>query len=213
MNQPTTAPETTSTSAADPEEQAIIARALRGELDAFNLLVVKYERLAYSVAYRMLQSQDAAADAVQDSFIKAYRALPTFKGGLFKSWLLRILVNTCYDVLRSRRRHETTSIDDPETDPDYASEYVDPIEGPQDYVERMELNALIELGLRALPPDQRLVLSLCDIHGYAYEEIAEITGLAMGTVKSRISRARTKLREFLLQHPELLPASFRPRIE
>jgi RNA polymerase sigma-70 factor (ECF subfamily) len=195
------------------DEQAIIERALNGELNAFNELVVKYQRLAYSVAYRMLQSEDAAADAVQDSFVKAYRALPSFKGGLFKSWLLRILVNTCYDVLRARQRHVTTSIDDPSIDPDYAGDLVDHLEGPQEYVERMELNALIELGIRALPPDQRLVLGLCDIHGYAYEEIAEITGMAMGTVKSRISRARAKLREFLLQKPELLPASFRPKLE
>ena len=75
----------------------------------------------------------------------------------------------------------------------------------------MELGAVIEAGLIALPADQRLALILCDIHGYAYEEIAEISGLPMGTVKSRISRARTKLRDYLLEHPELLPASLRPK--
>jgi RNA polymerase sigma-70 factor (ECF subfamily) len=75
----------------------------------------------------------------------------------------------------------------------------------------MELSGYIEVGIRNLPPDQRLVLVLCDVHGYSYEEIAEITGYPMGTVKSRISRARTKLRDYLLEHPELLPSSFRPR--
>ena len=190
-------------------------RALAGDLDAFNELVVKYQRLAYSVAYRLLQTEEAAADAVQDSFIKAFRALPGFKGGLFKSWLLRIVVNTAYDVLRAQKRTITEPIDDePNSDEERtqtAHQLVDRGESPQEYVERMELSDMIELGIRALPPDQRLVLLLCDVHGYAYEEIAEISGYPMGTVKSRISRARTKLRDFLLQQPELLPASLRPK--
>ena len=86
------------------DDNLAVQRALDGDLEAFNDLVLEYQRLAYSVAYRMLQEQDAASDAVQDSFIKAYRALNTFRGGSFKSWLLRIVVNTCYDVLRSRKR-------------------------------------------------------------------------------------------------------------
>lgn len=198
-----------------PDEQQAIARALNGEIDAFNELVIKYQRLAYSVAYRMLQNEESAADAVQDSFVKAYRALAGFKGGLFKSWLLRIVVNTCYDVLRVQQRYVSEPIDDdPGGDSEEthtARQLVDNSESPDDYVERMELSSYIEVGIRALPPDQRLVLVLCDIHGYSYEEIAEITGFPMGTVKSRISRARTKLRDYLLEHPELLPASFRPK--
>ena len=198
-----------------PDEQQAIARALAGEVDAFNQLVIKYQRLAYSVAYRMLQNQESAADAVQDSFVKAYRALSGFKGGLFKSWLLRIVVNTCYDVLRVQQRYVSEPIDDePNHDSEetrVARQLVDSHESPDDYVERMELSGYIEIGICSLPPDQRLVLVLCDVHGYSYEEIAEITGYPMGTVKSRISRARTKLREYLLEHPELLPASFRPK--
>ncbi len=194
-----------------PDEEAAIERALAGDLDAFNQLVVKYQRLAYSVAYRMLQTEDAAADAVQDSFIKAYRALGSFKGGVFKSWLLRIVVNTCYDVLRAQKRYTFEPIGEEAGDETPVTLLVDNSESPQDYVERMELNGLIELGIRSLPADQRLVLTLCDVHGYAYEEIAEITGFPMGTVKSRISRARTKLRDFLLQQPELLPSSLRPK--
>ncbi len=194
-----------------PDEQRAIARALDGDLDAFNELVVKYQRLAFSVAYRMLQTEEAAADAVQDSFIKAFRALDGFKGGLFKSWLLRIVVNTCYDVLRVRGRYTTEPIEEePNEEQHVAHQLIDQGESPQEYVERMELSSLIELGIQSLPPDQRLVLTLCDVHGYAYDEIAEITGFPMGTVKSRISRARSKLRDFLLQQPELLPSSLRP---
>lgn len=198
-----------------PDEQQAIARALAGETDAFNELVIKYQRLAYSVAYRMLQNEESAADAVQDSFVKAYRALSGFKGGLFKSWLLRIVVNTCYDVLRVQQRYVSEPIEDePNGDQEEtrgSHQLIDNNESPDDYVERMELSSYIELGIRNLPPDQRLVLVLCDVHGYSYEEIAEITGYPMGTVKSRISRARTKLRDYLLQHPELLPSSFRPK--
>jgi RNA polymerase sigma-70 factor, ECF subfamily len=201
--------------ATPPDEQQAITRALAGEVDAFNKLVIKYQRLAYSVAYRMLQNEESATDAVQDSFIKAYRALSGFKGGLFKSWLLRIVVNTCYDVLRVQQRYISEPIeDDPGGDGEegqVARQLVDRHESPIDYVERMELSSYIEIGIRNLPSDQRLVMVLCDVHGYSYEEIAEITGYPMGTVKSRISRARTKLRDYLLEHPELLPSSFRPK--
>jgi RNA polymerase sigma-70 factor (ECF subfamily) len=204
-----------SLSPSTPDEQQAIRRALAGEVEAFNQLVIKYQRLAYSVAYRMLQNEESASDAVQDSFIKAFRALSGFKGGLFKSWLLRIVVNTCYDVLRVQKRYVSEPIDDnPGSDSEEvhtARQLIDSSESPDQYVERMELSSHLELGIRNLPPDQRLVMVLCDVHGYSYEEIAEITGYPMGTVKSRISRARTKLRDYLLEHPELLPASFRPK--
>jgi len=192
------------------EEQYIIARALEGEINAFNQLVLKYQNLAYSIAYRVLQDEAASADAAQESFIKAFRALATFQGGSFKSWLTRIVVNTCYDVLRLQQRRATDSLDDLPAEHDHVPYLVDQAEGPEAYAERMEMNHWLEQGIRALPVDQRTVLVLCDVHGYAYEEIAEFTGLPMGTVKSRISRARTRLRDFLLQKPELLPATFRP---
>jgi RNA polymerase sigma-70 factor (ECF subfamily) len=190
-----------------------VEQAVNGDLEAFNRLVLEYERLAYSVAFRMLQDTEAAADAVQDSFIKSYRALNTFRGGSFKSWLMRIVVNTCYDVLRSRSRRATDSIDDDSSEQEHAPYMVDSSESPEAYSERMELGRHIESGIASLPPDQRLVLTLCDVHGYAYEEIAEITGVPMGTVKSRISRARGRLRDYLIQRPELLPSTLRPRHE
>jgi RNA polymerase sigma-70 factor (ECF subfamily) len=118
-------------------------------------------------------------------------------------------------MLRVQKRYISEPIeDDPTGDSDEgitARQLIDSGESPADYVERMELSSYIELGIRNLPPDQRVVMVLCDIHGYSYEEISEITGDPMGTVKSRISRARTKLRDYLLEHPELLPSSFRPK--
>jgi RNA polymerase sigma-70 factor (ECF subfamily) len=192
------------------DEQLAVTRARQGEVRAFNELVLKYQNMAYSVAYRMLQDEGTAADTVQESFLKAFRALHSFQGGNFKSWLMRIVVNSCYDVLRVQQRQTTDSLDDGAGEQEYSPHLVDQAESPEAYAERMELNHHIEIGIRALPPDQRTVLILCDIQGHSYEEIAEITGFAMGTVKSRISRARAKLRDFLLQKPELLPSTFRP---
>lgn len=192
------------------EENSIIAQAVAGDLEAFNQLVLRYQNLAYSVAYRTLQDDAAADDVVQDSFIKAYRAIAGFHGGSFKSWIIRIVANTCYDLLRTHQRKVTDSLDDLVENDEYAPYLEDPAPDPQAHVEQMELSELIERSFAALPPDQRLVLTLCDVHGYSYEEIAEITSTPIGTVKSRINRARTRVRDFLLQRPELLPSAFRP---
>ena len=194
-------------------ESVLIQRSLAGEIEPFNELVLHYQGLAFSVAYRMLQDSETAADAVQDSFVKAFRALHTFKGGNFKAWLLRIVTNTCYDVLRSRQRRATESLDDLPVEQEYAHQLLDDTESPEQHAERMELNSAIEQGIQSLPPDQRLALILCDVHGYAYEEIAEITQMPIGTVKSRISRGRAKLRNYLYRQPELLPSTFRPTEE
>lgn len=189
----------------------VVARARQGEAAAFNELIQQHQGLAWSVAYRTLQDEAAAGDAVQESFIKAYRALQQFQGGSFKAWLMRIVVNTCYDVLRSARHRNTTSLEEFAVDEEHAAPLVDHSESPSDYVERGELSEWLEKAIAALPADQRVVLVLCDVHGYAYEEIAEMTGQPMGTVKSRISRARARMRDFLLRKPELLPSTFRPR--
>lgn len=195
------------------DESGLIQRSLAGDIESFNQLVLHYQGLAFSVAYRMLQDSDAAADAVQDSFIKAFRALHTFQGGNFKAWLLRIVTNSCYDVLRSRQRRSTESLDNLPVEQEYAQQLLDSSESPEQHAERMELNRQIERGIESLPPDQRLALVLCDVHGYAYEEIAEITQMPIGTVKSRISRGRAKLRSYLYRQPELLPSTFRPTEE
>ncbi len=193
------------------DEQELIRRARAGDLDAFNQLVKKYQGLAYSVAYRILRDREAAADAVQDSFVKAFRALDSFKGGNFKSWLMRIVTNTCYDFLRARGRRPTESLDNLPGAEEFMDGLTDRGESPQEYAERRELNKLLEEAIQSLPEDQRIALILCDVEGHSYEEIADITGAAMGTVKSRINRARRKVRDYLLEHSELLPAPYRPR--
>lgn len=174
-----------------------------GDVEAFNQLVLSTQALAYRIAYRLLHNGELAADAVQDSLIKAFRALATYRGGNFKSWFLRILINTCYDQLRRQKQQPTTGLDDLTVGSDNAIQLRDPTEPPEAFAERMELRHWIERGLVALPMEQRLVLVLCDVEGYAYEEICELTGAPMGTVKSRLSRGRIRLRDFLLKHKVL----------
>ena len=190
-------------------EQALIAAAARGELRAFNQLIQQYQALAYHVAYRMLDDTDAAADAVQEAAIKAFRGLKTYRGGSFKAWFLRIVTNNCYDWLRARGRHGVSSPDDLAEDPDYAEALVHPGEGPEAHALREELSDFITRSVNALPTDQRLTLILADIEGIPYQEVADICNVPLGTVKSRLSRARLRLRDLLMQRAELLPQRYR----
>ncbi|MFZ5916267.1 MAG: RNA polymerase sigma factor [Chloroflexota bacterium] len=192
------------------DEQALIAAARSGDLDAFNQLVVHYQKLAYHVAYRILNDADASADATQDAFLRAYRSLGQYRGGSFKAWLLRIVTNLCYDQLRARQRQPTASLEALlVTDPAPGPSFVDQAESPETHAERQELSRLIQAGIDSLPPDQRIALTLCDVAGMNYQEIAEATRSSLGTVKSRINRARGKLRNFLLAQQELLPVQYR----
>jgi RNA polymerase sigma factor (sigma-70 family) len=193
------------------DEAALIAAASRGDARAFNQLVIRYQGIAYNLAYRILGDEDAASDATQDAFVSAFKAMPRFRGGSFKAWVLRIVTNACYDQLRARRRRPTSSLDDLEGDADHSPYLLDPAERPDEAVARRELDLVIQAGILTLPAEQRSVLVLSDLQGMDYHEIAQVTGLALGTVKSRLSRGRAKLRDYLLDHRELLPAQYRLR--
>lgn len=195
------------------DDSTLIAAAQQGDIQAFNRLVLTYQQIAYNVAYRVLSNQDAAMDATQDAFMRAYRALAQYRGGSFKSWLLRIVTNCCYDQLRAKRRRPTTPLDDLVEDKEHSSLLQDHSELPESYVERGELGALIQRALTTLPSDQRSIVVLCDVQGLSYEEAAVATSVALGTVKSRLSRGRAKLRDYLVAHRELLPNGFRQRFE
>ena len=191
------------------DEQAIIISAQEGDVNAYNRLVLAYQGLAYNVAYRILGNADRAADATQDAFMRGYRALGQFRGGSFKTWLLRITTNCCYDQLRAQKRRPTTPLDDLVEDEEHSSILQDSGESPEDHVVRRDLGSLIQRAIGALPDDQRIVVIMSDVQGLSYEEIAQATSLALGTVKSRLSRARAKLRTYLLAHKELLPDGMR----
>lgn len=192
------------------EEQRLVEAGQRGDVEAFNQLVRMYEGRVYNLCYRMLGDADAAADVTQDTFISAYRNLGKFRGGVFRSWLLRIATNACYDALRARKRRPSVSLDAAqEADDDGpAFDLPDPAESPDDTALRRELAAAIQRGIDSLPEDQRAVVILSDVQGLAYEEIALVTNTNLGTVKSRLSRARARLRD-ILRAGELLPSKFR----
>jgi len=193
------------------DEEALIASARRGDARAFNQLVLLHQGMAYNVAYRILGDPDAAADATQDAFLSAFKALRQFRGGSFKAWVLRIVTNACYDQLRSKKRRPADSLDDMPVEDDRLEFLRDPAEQPDAYVERRQLSQTIQKGILRLPPEQRMVLVLSDVQGLDYQEIAEATGLSLGTVKSRLSRGRARLRDYLLQQRELLPDRYRLR--
>lgn len=192
-------------------EEALVASARQGDVNAFNRLVLAYQELAYNVAYRILGNEDKAADATQDAFLRGYRALEQFRGGSFKVWILRIVTNCCYDQLRASQRRPTASLDDILEDDEHSRLFEDDAERPEEHVERLELDEAIQEGLGELPEDQRAVLVMSDIEGLSYEEIAKVAAVPLGTIKSRLSRARAKLRDYLLANKELLPEGFRLR--
>lgn len=191
------------------DEQDLIKAACEGDLAAFNRLVLSYQGLAYNLAYRILGNGESAADATQEAFIKAYRNLGQYRGGSFKAWLLRIVTNVCYDQLRSLQRKPTNSLDDMAVDSEHAGQLVDHAEQPGDYALRQELGRVLQQAIDHLPAEQRMVMILSDVEGLSYEEIAQVMGTSLGTVKSRLSRARAKIRDFLLEHQELLPRRYR----
>lgn len=197
------------------DEPVLIRAAQGGDVAAFNQLVRAYQAQVYRTAYRVLGDVAAAEDATQDAFIAAYKHIRNFRGGSFKAWLLRIVTNACYDQLRVKRRRPTASLDALLLDPDQpalglaraASASV------QEVAERHELGALIQRGLEMLPHEQRLTLVLIDIEGLSYEEAADALATNLGTIKSRLSRARAALRDFLVQQEELLPSRYRLKSE
>ena len=191
------------------DEKALIANAQRGEIPAFNQLVLTYQSMVYNLAYRILGDADAAADASQDTFLSAFRAIKKFRGGSFKAWLLRIATNACYDQLRYKQRRPASSLEALLVETDHPPSFINPSEGPEDYALRQELGQVIQAGLNTLPPDQRIALILSDVQGFSYQEIADVTRSSLGTVKSRLSRGRARLRDYLLEQGELLPARYR----
>ena len=192
------------------DETRVIKEAQKGSVAAFNQLVMAYQGTAYNVAYRVIGNGDAAADACQEAFLKAYQAIKQYRGGSFKSWLLRIVTNACYDQMRYKSRRPATSLEDmTENSDDPSEKLVNGSERPEESILRGELNDLIQVGINHLPEDQRLILVLSDVQGFSYQEIAEIVGQPLGTIKSRLSRGRQRLRDFLLEQKELLPSQYR----
>jgi RNA polymerase sigma-70 factor, ECF subfamily len=194
------------------DEPALILSAQRGDLEAFNTLVLAYQEALFNTALRILGDEDQAADAVQEAFLSAFRALNSYRGGSFRAWLLRTVTNACYDELRRKKRRPTTPLE-PETSDGEEVEspgwLADTNASPEESLEQAELEHAIQHCLGNLPSDFRTVVVLADIQGLDYAEVATVVKKPLGTVKSRLARARLRLRECMQGFRELLPAAFR----
>jgi RNA polymerase sigma-70 factor (ECF subfamily) len=194
------------------DEIALVQSAQSGDLDSFNTLILHYQDRVFNTALRILGDEDIAQDAAQEAFISAFRSIATFRGGSFKAWLLRTVTNACYDELRRQKRRPTTPLE-PETNDgeemDSPRWLADPTMTPSEQFEADELEHAIQHCLDTLPVDFRTVVVLADVQGMDYSEVATAARVPLGTIKSRLARARLRLRECLRGFEELLPSSFR----
>jgi len=194
------------------DEFLLIKDAKKGDLDSFNTLVLEYQELVFNTAFRIMGEEESAADATQEAFISAFTHINSFRGGSFRSWLLRTVTNACYDILRTKKRRPTTTLE-PISNEDEEIEspawIADPDSSPSEEFEKLELEHAIQHCLENLPLDYRTVIILADIQEMDYMEVATATRNPLGTVKSRLARARLRMRECLQDFWELLPSSFR----
>jgi RNA polymerase sigma-70 factor, ECF subfamily len=196
------------------DEPSLIHSAQLGDLEAFNTLVLHYQDALFNTALRILSDDDLAADATQDTFLSAFQHLNSYRGGSFKAWLMRTVTNVCYDELRRMKRRPTTPLE-PDAARDDGDEMdsprwlADPHLTPEGQAEADELEHAIQHCLDALPVEFRAVVVLADIQGLDYSEVAATIRAPVGTIKSRLARARIRLQECLQGFAELLPAAFR----
>jgi len=194
------------------DETALVQSAQKGDLDSFNTLILHYQDRVFNTALRILGDEDLAQDAAQEAFISAFRGISSFRGGSFKAWLLRTVTNACYDELRRQKRKPTTPLE-PDTEDgeemDSPRWLADPNMTPAEQSEADELEHAVQHCLDTLPVEFRTAVVLADIQGMDYSEVAIASHVPLGTIKSRLARARLRLRECLRGFEELLPSSFR----
>jgi RNA polymerase sigma-70 factor (ECF subfamily) len=181
-------------------DELLVERAKRGDVEAFEQLISQYERKVYNLAYRLTGSHEDASDVAQEAFIRAYSSLPEFRGdSSFATWLFRIANNACLDELRKRKRQRVTSLDEPlstsDGEMDRQIALADEADSPEHALERVEIQRAVQESINALDEEYRIAIVMRDIQGYSYNEIADALGINLGTVKSRINRARSALKE------------------
>jgi RNA polymerase sigma-70 factor, ECF subfamily len=188
------------------DDRDLVSRARRGDREAFTQLIVQYQVPLYNMALRMVGRPDDAADIAQEAFLRAWEKIRTLREAPFKSWLFQIAANLCYDHFRRGRRYGVMP------DEDQTSHQTGNVVGlgiaAPDPQERAEANArtrLVRDSIQALDHDMRIAIILRDVNGLAYDEIAAVLRLPLGTVKSRIARARAQVQERLQQHPDFFP--------
>jgi RNA polymerase sigma-70 factor (ECF subfamily) len=192
-------------------ETLLITAAQQGDLDAFNQLVLNYQDMLYRIALRIIHDECSAEDATQDAMILAFRNIRSFRGGNFKSWLARVTVNASYDELRRGKRHLSMPLEQFTSDGDEIESPVwikDMSAGPEERAETSELRSVMHQCIKSLVPDYRLMVILVDMEGMSYEEAARIAHVPVGTVKSRLARARMQIRSKMRAFNGLLPTTY-----
>lgn len=186
-------------------DEELVARSVSGDVDSFNQLIVRWERPIYALAYRVLGHEEDARDVCQDTFLRAYRALPGFKGeAKFSSWLYRIALNLCRDWIRRQRRAPVSQMPE-DLDPSEIGVDIGPVESIEDLVARRELTAIVEDAMRSLTEEQRTAIILKEYHGMTFQEIADMQGCPLSTVKTRLYQGLSVLRKHLARQGQRVP--------
>ena len=191
----------------DAEDSELVVRSKDGDLHAFNFIVQRYQSQVLNLSARIIGDRGRAEDVTQETFISAYQAIGRFRGGSLRAWLMRIAANASRDSLRGSQRRPEQSLDESLESASFQPVSAEP--SPEEHAERSELNAELQKAILALSDDQRAVLVLIDVQGFSYEETTESVGASIGTVKSRLNRARRRVRDILMERRELLPDRFR----
>lgn len=195
-------------------DDSLIEKSKQGDMEAFNQLVRRYDVKIYNVAYRFMGNHADACDLAQETFIRAYQALPKFRGDSgFLTWLYRICSNACRDELRRQQRQQKVSLDKLPNGVDISAHVKSSEPLPEEMLERQELKLAVQSFLNSLSEEHRLILILREIQELSYDEIARALDCSIGTVKSRLSRARRALKEKISTHPELLSPGYRQKKE
>ena len=187
-------------------EAELIRRSQEGDLDAFEQLILQYEKRVYTIAYKYMSNHEDASDMAQEALIKAYRSIASFRGeAAFGTWIGRITANCCLDELRKRKNMQMMSLEETlELDEgNVKKEFCAPVATPEEYALRQETMQYMQSLIDELKEENRIVIILRELEGYSYEEIARILNCSLGTVKSRISRARAYLKERIQENYEI----------
>jgi RNA polymerase sigma-70 factor (ECF subfamily) len=178
-------------------DEELVARSRGGDVESFNQLILRWERPIYALAYRVIGREEEARDVCQEAFLRAFRALPGFKGqAKFSSWLYRITLNLCRDWIRRQRRNPTSQIPEDMEAGELAADS-GPVESIEDLVARRELSAAVEEAMTLLPEEQRTAIILKEYHGMTFQEIADLQGCPLSTVKTRLYQGLSVLRRQL----------------
>ncbi len=185
------------------DEQLLIKKAQKGDIKSFEKLILQYENIIYNICIKILKNEQEAYDATQEVCIKIWKQINNFEGkSKFSTWVYRIASNQCLDILRKQRNQKVVSIHQNTTDDEWIMEVEDTTQDILKHIENIELQDTLKLALQELTPEHKSIIVLRDVQDYSYDEISQRLDISLGTVKSRLSRARQTLKNILLQDKE-----------